>query len=37
MKYYNDFFIAPIEEQPKHDFCISAIHLSPLHRKVLTH
>lgn len=27
MKYYNDFFITPIEEQPIHDFCISAIHI----------
>lgn len=44
MKYYNDFFVTPIEEQPIHDFCISAIHIlpkcsgiSPLQRKVLTH
>ncbi len=29
MKYYNDFFITPIEEQPIHDFCISAIHILP--------
>lgn len=29
MKYYKDFFIAPIKEQPIYEFCISAIHILP--------